>query len=66
MMCIIGLAAWRRRSKMKKKAEGVAVTTARRLCMMAMPSESCAGEMALSRAESGHMSISSQQSSVHA
>eukprot|EP00965_Chrysotila_dentata_P165166 5453567-Pleurochrysis_carterae.AAC.1 len=45
----IGLAAWRRRSKMKRKADRVAVMmTARRPCMMAMPSEGCAGAMALS------------------
>eukprot|EP00965_Chrysotila_dentata_P093066 3073985-Pleurochrysis_carterae.AAC.1 len=59
----IRLAAWRRRSKMKKKAERVAVITARRLCMIAMPSEGCAGAMALSTVGSVSMSISSQQSS---
>eukprot|EP00965_Chrysotila_dentata_P038977 1295276-Pleurochrysis_carterae.AAC.1 len=60
----IGLAAWRRRSKTKKKAGRVAVITARRPCMMAMSSEGCAGAMALlSTVGSVHMSISSQQSS---
>eukprot|EP00965_Chrysotila_dentata_P058848 1952814-Pleurochrysis_carterae.AAC.1 len=60
----IGLAAWRRRSKIKKKAaDRVAVMTARRPCMMAMPSEGCAGAMSLSTVGSVHMSISSQQSS---
>eukprot|EP00965_Chrysotila_dentata_P068658 2268505-Pleurochrysis_carterae.AAC.1 len=62
----IGLAAWRRRSKMQKKAKRVAVMTARRPCMMAMPSQGCAGAMALSTVGSVHVSISSQQSSVHA
>eukprot|EP00965_Chrysotila_dentata_P149116 4925210-Pleurochrysis_carterae.AAC.1 len=62
----IGLAAWRRRSKKKKKTDRVAVITARRPCMMAMSSEGCAGAMALTTAWSLHMSISSQQSSVHA
>eukprot|EP00965_Chrysotila_dentata_P003632 119492-Pleurochrysis_carterae.AAC.1 len=62
----IGLAAWRRSSKMKKQADRVAVMTARRPCMMAIPSEGCAGEMALSEVGSVPMSISSQQSSVHA
>eukprot|EP00965_Chrysotila_dentata_P106472 3516971-Pleurochrysis_carterae.AAC.1 len=33
---------------MKKKADRVAVITARRPCMMAMYSEGCAGAMALS------------------
>eukprot|EP00965_Chrysotila_dentata_P186330 6152463-Pleurochrysis_carterae.AAC.1 len=33
---------------------------------MAMPSKGCAGEMALSTVGSVHMSISSQQSPVHA
>eukprot|EP00965_Chrysotila_dentata_P015733 520898-Pleurochrysis_carterae.AAC.1 len=33
---------------MKKKANRVAVVTARMPCMMAMPSEGCAGAMALS------------------
>eukprot|EP00965_Chrysotila_dentata_P027852 925617-Pleurochrysis_carterae.AAC.1 len=40
--------------------------TARRPCMIAMPSENCAGAMALSTVGSVHISISSQQSSVHA
>eukprot|EP00965_Chrysotila_dentata_P122729 4056337-Pleurochrysis_carterae.AAC.1 len=62
----IELAAWRRRSKMKKKADRVAVMTARRPCMITMLSEGCAGAMALSTVGSVHMSISSQQSSVHA
>eukprot|EP00965_Chrysotila_dentata_P081343 2686268-Pleurochrysis_carterae.AAC.1 len=51
---------------MKRKAELVAVITARRLCMMAMPSEGCAGAVALSTVGSVHMSISSQQLSVYA
>eukprot|EP00965_Chrysotila_dentata_P066245 2192233-Pleurochrysis_carterae.AAC.1 len=51
---------------MKKKADRVAEMTARRPCMMAMPSEGCAGAMPLSTVGSVHMSISSQQSSVHA
>eukprot|EP00965_Chrysotila_dentata_P026046 863624-Pleurochrysis_carterae.AAC.1 len=51
---------------MKKKADRVALITARRHCMMAMPSKSCAGAMAFSTVGSVHMSISSQQSSVHA
>eukprot|EP00965_Chrysotila_dentata_P173964 5742836-Pleurochrysis_carterae.AAC.1 len=51
---------------MKKKADRVAVITVRRPCMMAMPSESCAGAMALSTVGSVHISISSQQSPVHA
>eukprot|EP00965_Chrysotila_dentata_P060463 2003981-Pleurochrysis_carterae.AAC.1 len=63
----IELAAWRRGSKMKKKADRVAVITARgRPCMRAMPSEGCAGAMALSTVGSAHMSISFQQLSVHA
>eukprot|EP00965_Chrysotila_dentata_P111127 3672728-Pleurochrysis_carterae.AAC.1 len=62
----IGLAAWRRRSKMKKKGERVAVILARRPCMMAMPSEGCAGALALNTVGSVPMSMSSQQSSVHA
>eukprot|EP00965_Chrysotila_dentata_P026765 887833-Pleurochrysis_carterae.AAC.1 len=56
----IGLAAWRRRSMMKKKADRVALITARRPCMMAMPSEGCGGVMVLTTAGSLHMSISSQ------
>eukprot|EP00965_Chrysotila_dentata_P173199 5716513-Pleurochrysis_carterae.AAC.1 len=51
---------------MKKKAERVAVITARRPCMMARPSKGCAGAMALSTVGSAPMSISSHQSSVHA
>eukprot|EP00965_Chrysotila_dentata_P045551 1513082-Pleurochrysis_carterae.AAC.1 len=51
---------------MKKKAGRVAVITARRPCMIAMPSEGCAGAMALSTVGSVNMSISSQQSLVHA
>eukprot|EP00965_Chrysotila_dentata_P022216 734972-Pleurochrysis_carterae.AAC.1 len=51
---------------MKKKAERVAVITARRPCMIAMPSKGCAGTMALSTVRLVPMSISSQQSSVHA
>eukprot|EP00965_Chrysotila_dentata_P164662 5436414-Pleurochrysis_carterae.AAC.1 len=62
----IGFAAWRRKSKMKKKADRVAVIPARRPFMMAIPSEGCAGAMALRTVGSVPMSISSQQSSVHA
>eukprot|EP00965_Chrysotila_dentata_P008736 284624-Pleurochrysis_carterae.AAC.1 len=51
---------------MKKKAGRAAVTTAWRPCMMAMPSLCWAGTLALTTAGSVHMSISPQQSSVHA
>eukprot|EP00965_Chrysotila_dentata_P027287 906514-Pleurochrysis_carterae.AAC.1 len=51
---------------MKKKADRVPVMTARRPCLMAMPSEGCAGAMAFSTVGSVHKSISSQQSSVRA
>eukprot|EP00965_Chrysotila_dentata_P121623 4020443-Pleurochrysis_carterae.AAC.1 len=49
---------------MKKKAERVAVITARRPCVMAMPSEGCAAAMALSTGGSVPVLISSQKSSV--
>eukprot|EP00965_Chrysotila_dentata_P052798 1751423-Pleurochrysis_carterae.AAC.1 len=62
----IGLAAyWRRRSKMKKKADQVAVMTARMPCMFLMPTDGCAHAMALRTVGSIHTSISSL-SWVHA
>eukprot|EP00965_Chrysotila_dentata_P024379 807335-Pleurochrysis_carterae.AAC.2 len=64
-MIRIGLAAWRRRSKMKKKANRMAVISERMLCMTVMPSDGCAHAMALRKVGSVHMSIPSQ-SSVHA
>eukprot|EP00965_Chrysotila_dentata_P102647 3388680-Pleurochrysis_carterae.AAC.1 len=51
---------------MKTDAEQVAVRTARRHCLMAKLRKGCAGAMALSRAGSVHMSISSQHLSVNA
>eukprot|EP00965_Chrysotila_dentata_P094681 3131029-Pleurochrysis_carterae.AAC.1 len=51
---------------MKKKTDRVAVMTTPRPCMMAMLSEGCARAMALSTVGLVHMSISSQQSLVHA
>eukprot|EP00965_Chrysotila_dentata_P096452 3187221-Pleurochrysis_carterae.AAC.1 len=50
---------------MKKKADRVAVTTARMPCMTLMPTDGCAHAMALRTVGSIHMSISSL-SSVHA
>eukprot|EP00965_Chrysotila_dentata_P052656 1747311-Pleurochrysis_carterae.AAC.1 len=57
----IGLAAWRRRSKIKK-ADRVAVIAARKSCMTVMPSYGCAHAMALRLVGTVHMSISSQRS----
>eukprot|EP00965_Chrysotila_dentata_P118639 3922348-Pleurochrysis_carterae.AAC.2 len=58
-------AAWRRRRRIKKKAAQVAVVTARMPCMIMIPSDGCALEMALRTVGLMHMSMSSQ-SSVHA
>eukprot|EP00965_Chrysotila_dentata_P149538 4937927-Pleurochrysis_carterae.AAC.1 len=42
----IGLETWRRRKRMKRKADRVAVMTTRMPCMMMMHSNSCAHAMA--------------------
>eukprot|EP00965_Chrysotila_dentata_P215135 6188585-Pleurochrysis_carterae.AAC.7 len=56
--CVIGIgfAAWRRRSKTKRKVERVAVITAQRSYMMATFSDGWASAMALSMVGSVHVS----------
>eukprot|EP00965_Chrysotila_dentata_P153031 5057560-Pleurochrysis_carterae.AAC.1 len=57
-------AAWRRRRRIKEKAGRVAVMIARMLCIMTMPSDDCALEMALRTVGSMQMSMSSQSRSM--